>query len=66
MHHNGLRTAALLGLLSALIIFVGSLFGTTGLWIALFVALATNGYAYFHSDTIALRSSDISKSSYRM
>jgi heat shock protein HtpX len=56
VHHNGLRTAALLGLLSALIIFVGSLFGTTGLWIALVVALATNGYAYFHSDTIALRS----------
>lgn len=56
MRHNGLRTAALLGLLSALIIFVGSLFGTTGLWIALVVALATNGYAYFHSDTIALRS----------
>ena len=56
MHHNALRTAALLGLLSALILFVGSLFGTTGLWIALLVALATNGYAYFHSDTIALRS----------
>jgi heat shock protein HtpX len=56
VHHNALRTAALLGLLSALILFVGSLFGTTGLWIALLVALATNGYAYFHSDTIALRS----------
>ena len=41
MHHNGLKTAALLGLLSALILFVGSLFGTTGLWIALVVALAT-------------------------
>lgn len=56
MRHNGLRTAALLGLLSALIIFVGSLFGATGLWIALVVALATNGYAYFRGDTIALRS----------
>ena len=56
MHHNALRTAALLGLLSLLVLFVGSLFGTTGLWIALLVALATNGYAYFHSDTIALRS----------
>lgn len=56
MHHNALRTAALLGLLSVLVLFVGSLFGTTGLWIALLVALATNGYAYFHSDTIALRS----------
>lgn len=56
MHRNGLKTAALLGLLSALILFVGSLFGTTGLWIALGVALATNGYAYFNSDKIALRS----------
>ncbi|MGH9252072.1 MAG: zinc metalloprotease HtpX [Acidimicrobiales bacterium] len=56
MHRNGLKTAALLGLLSALILFVGSLFGTTGLWIALVVALATNGYAYFNSDRIALRS----------
>ena len=56
MHHNGLKTAALLGLLSALILFVGSLFGTTGLWIALVVALAINGYAYFNSDKVALRS----------
>jgi heat shock protein HtpX len=56
VHHNALRTAALLGLLSVVILFVGSLFGTTGLWIALVVALVTNGYAYFHSDTIALRS----------
>jgi heat shock protein HtpX len=56
VHHNGLKTAALLGLLSALILFVGSLFGRTGLWIALVVALATNSYAYFYSGTIALRS----------
>ena len=56
MYRNGLKTVALLGLLSALILFVGSLFGTTGLWIALAVALATNGYAYFNSDKIALRS----------
>jgi heat shock protein HtpX len=56
VHHNGLKTAALLGLLSALMLFVGSLFGTTGLWIALAVAIATNGYAYFNSDKIALRS----------
>ncbi|MGH8776604.1 MAG: zinc metalloprotease HtpX [Jiangellaceae bacterium] len=56
MHRNAVKTAALLGLLSALILFVGSLFGTTGLWIALVVALATNGYAYFNSGKIALRS----------
>jgi heat shock protein HtpX len=56
VHHNGLKTAALLGLMSACILFVGGLFGTTGLWIALVVALATNAYAYLNSDKIALRS----------
>lgn len=55
MRHNGLKTAALLGLMSAIIIFVGGLFGTTGLWIGLAVAIATNGYAYFNSDRVALR-----------
>ena len=54
--HNGLRTAALLGGMSALILVIGSLFGRTGLLIALVVALATNGYAYWNSDRLALRS----------
>jgi heat shock protein HtpX len=45
----------LLGGLSALVLFAGSLFGRTGLVIALLVALGMNGYAYFWSDTIALR-----------
>src|SRR4051794_33856670 len=54
--HNGLKTAVLLGGMSALILFIGSFFGRTGLIIALFIALATNGYAYFNSDKIALRS----------
>ncbi|MDT0267632.1 zinc metalloprotease HtpX [Streptomyces sp. DSM 44915] len=54
--HNGLRTAALLGGMSALILVIGSLFGRTGLLIALVVALATNGYAYWNSDKLALRS----------
>ncbi|KUJ65819.1 protease HtpX [Streptomyces albus subsp. albus] len=53
--HNGLKTAVLLGGLSALIIVIGSLFGRTGLIIAVFVALATNAYAYWNSDKIALR-----------
>jgi heat shock protein HtpX len=52
--HNGLRTALLLGGLSALIIVIGSFFGRTGLVIALLVALGTNGYAYWRSDRIAL------------
>jgi heat shock protein HtpX len=53
--HNGLRTAVLLGGLSALIIVIGSLFGRTGLIVALVVALGTNAYAYWNSDKLALR-----------
>ncbi|MFE6031303.1 zinc metalloprotease HtpX [Streptomyces niveus] len=53
--HNGLRTAALLGGLSALIIVIGSVFGRTGLIIAVVVALGTNAYAYWNSDKLALR-----------
>jgi heat shock protein HtpX len=55
-HWNGLKTAALLGLLSAIILGVGSIFGRGGLIIALFFAVAMNGYAYFNSAKIALRS----------
>lgn len=54
--HNGLKTAVLLGGMSALILLIGSFFGRTGLIIGLVVALLTNGYAYFNSDKIALRS----------
>ncbi|MFI8184608.1 zinc metalloprotease HtpX [Actinacidiphila glaucinigra] len=54
--HNGLKTAALLGGMSALILIIGSFFGRTGLIVALVVALGTNAYAYWNSDKIALRS----------
>ncbi|HEY9523927.1 MAG TPA: zinc metalloprotease HtpX [Thermopolyspora sp.] len=55
MHHNGLRTAVLLGALSALILVIGAwLGGSAGLRIAIIVALLTNGVAYFFSDRIAL------------
>ena len=55
MHHNGLRTAVLLGALSAVIIAVGAWFGGgAGVQIAVLVALATSGVAYFFSDRIAL------------
>ncbi|MFD8072671.1 zinc metalloprotease HtpX [Streptomyces sp. NPDC059718] len=54
--HNGLKTAALLGGMSALILVIGSFFGRTGLIVALVVALGTNAYAYWNSDKIALRS----------
>ena len=52
---NGLKTALLLGGLSALVLLVGSLFGRVGLVIALLVAFGVNGYAYFFSDRLALR-----------
>jgi heat shock protein HtpX len=54
-HLNGLKTALLLGVLSAAILLVGSLFGRGGLIIALVVALAMNGFSYFFSDRLALR-----------
>jgi heat shock protein HtpX len=54
---NGLKTAALIGALSALMLAVGwSLGGRAGLTIAFVIALATNGIAFFFSDRIALRS----------
>ena len=52
---NGLKTAMLLGALSAIVLLLGSLFGRGGLVIALVVALGVNGYAYFNSDKLALR-----------
>ncbi len=54
---NGFRTAVLLGLLSALILVAGrAVGGARGLAIALVIALGINGYSYFYSDKLALRS----------
>jgi heat shock protein HtpX len=56
-HHNRLKTAALLGLLTAMILGVGYWFGgSSGLVIAVLVSLAMNGFTYFYSDKLALRS----------
>jgi heat shock protein HtpX len=53
---NGLKTAVLLGAMGGLILLVGQLIGGRGgLLIALVIALAVNGYAYFNSDKLALR-----------
>lgn len=54
-HLNGLRTALLLGVMTALVLLVGSFFGRVGLVVALLVAFGINGYAYFNSDKLALR-----------
>ncbi|MDA3649793.1 zinc metalloprotease HtpX [Saccharopolyspora indica] len=54
-HFNGVKTALLLGGMSALVLLVGSLFGRTGLIVGLVVALGMNGYAYFNSANLALR-----------
>jgi heat shock protein HtpX len=56
-YRNGLKTAVLIASLSALILVAGALIGgTRGLVIAFVIALATNGYAYFNSAKLALRS----------
>jgi heat shock protein HtpX len=55
-HFNGLKTALLLGGMSAAILAIGSyFFGTTGLVIALFIALGINAYGYWNSDKLALK-----------
>ncbi|BCL14076.1 zinc metalloprotease HtpX [Micromonospora sagamiensis] len=57
MHHNRLKTAALLGLLTSLIVAVGYWFGgSTGMVVAVVVSLVMNGVTYFYSDKLALRS----------
>jgi heat shock protein HtpX len=52
---NGLKTALLLGLLSALIVGISAIFGRGALLIGLVIALGMNAYAYFNSDKLALR-----------
>ncbi len=54
-HFNGVKTALLLGGMSALILLVSSLFGPTALFIGFGLALLLNGYAYFNSGKLALR-----------
>ncbi|GAB4080567.1 zinc metalloprotease HtpX [Modestobacter muralis] len=55
--NNGLKTAVLLGLMAGLIMTAGALVaGRTGLFVALLLALGVNGWAYFNSASLALRS----------
>jgi heat shock protein HtpX len=54
---NGVKTAVLLGLLSALLVLGGgAIAGRNGLVIGLLLALVVNGISYFFSDRIALAS----------
>ncbi|SHN47407.1 zinc metalloprotease HtpX [Cryptosporangium aurantiacum] len=56
-HFNGLKTALLLGVLSGSILAAGYwLGGSTGLVLAAVLAIGMNGFSYFYSDKLALRS----------
>ena len=57
MHVNGLKTALLLGLMSAIIVGIGAMFKSPAiLVVAIVFAVGMNGYVYFNSAKMALRS----------
>ncbi len=51
---NNVKTVLLLGLLTGIILFIGSFWGQGGLTIALFMSVLMNFGSYFFSDKIAL------------
>ena len=60
-HHNGLKTAALFGVLWAVLLGLGAVIGTSmrsvaPIWIMALVGVGTTVYGYWNSDKIALRS----------
>src|SRR5512137_212045 len=52
---NNFKTVLLLGLLTGIILFIGSFWGRQGLTIALVISIVMNFASYFFSDKIALR-----------
>jgi heat shock protein HtpX len=52
--YNNLKTAVLLGLMTSLILFIGSFWGQQGLMLAFVFAAISNFVAFFFSDKIAL------------
>lgn len=60
-HYNGLKTAALFGVLWAVLLGLGGLIGlstrsSAPIWIMALVGVATTAYGYWNSDKIAIRS----------
>src|SRR5262245_8649603 len=55
MNANNLKTAGILALFGAIILGIGSLFGTGGLVIGLVLALVFIGGSYWFSDTLAVK-----------
>ena len=54
--YNNVKTALLLGLMTVLIVGIGSFFGSNGIMIALVMAAVMNVAGYFFSDKIAIAS----------
>jgi heat shock protein HtpX len=54
--YNNVKTALLLGLLTGLILWIGSFWGSGGVVVALVIAVVTNFVGYFFSNKIALMS----------